>query len=231
MFLKIHYRFKKGMTLFSFFFIAIFILLGIWQQHRYEEKKLLLSLYHMRLNTEPVPFLTIKENENHAFQRVKVKGYYDHSSTLLIQNKIHQGELGFEVLTAFQVTGDHKQLLVDRGWVKQFSENNLPTDMQTITGYIKYNEYQFILGDNILRSNKLPFIIQKIDWKELGRLTHHDYYPFILRLNPTMPYGYIREWDMGNILPERHLGYMIQWFLMAIVLFVAYLCFSLEWKS
>ena len=87
-------------------------------------------------------------------------------------------------------------------------------------------EYAFILGPNILQPNLKPLVIQRINLKELSAFEHWQLYPFIVRLDQADPHGFLRNWQLFNILPERHMAYAVQWFVMALVLAIAYLMFS-----
>ena len=109
---------------------------------------------------------------------------------------------------------------------------NLPlikpvSGIQNIIGYVKdLNEYVFMLGKNIVAPNSRPLVMQKVDVASLQRLTHHSYYPFVLRLDSKQAHGFVRDWQPINVLPARHMGYVVQWFLMALVLLIAYIIFS-----
>ncbi len=46
---------------------------------------------------------------------------------------------------------------------------------------------------------------------ELGR----ELRPQRILLDPREPDGYVRNWQLGGITAERHLGYAIQWFAFA----------------
>ncbi len=215
------------------FFVLIFIWLGVWQLHRYHYKKILMNNYQSRLQAAPKPFSDIK-NEDIQFQSVIVKGRYLKDSVMLIQNRLYQGRLGFEVLTPFQVADSEKLLLVDRGWIEKPANQAIPKvtldqEVLTTTGYIKLlDEHQFILGKNILYPLIHPLTMQKIDIAELSKLTHFSYYPFVLRLALSEQNGFVRDWTITAVEPERHMGYAIQWFVMAFVLMLAYLGFSCD---
>ena len=146
------------------------------------------------------------------FQPVAADGRYVNELTMFVQNRFFKGQEGYEVITPFQIKGDKKLLLIDRGWVIKPKNGHLPKlhDIlaeQSLTGYIKLlNEYQFILGENILSEQK-PLVMQKIDLEELSRITAQTFYPFILRLDPELENGFVREWVITSTLPERHLVY------------------------
>jgi len=226
------FKFKIGFTLFCAFFLILFFLLGIWQLHRYHFKQVLLSTYQHESTAEPKPLSQVLATTQ--FQRVVVKGHYLNQLTMFIQNRFYKNQPGYEVLTPLKIPGEKKLLLINRGWVGEVSEKQLPviakvTDEQKITGYIKLaNEYQFILGKNILQPNQSPLVMQKVDLEEISQLTHQEFYPFILRLNPTDKNGFVRDWTVATVEPGRHLGYAVQWFLMTLVLFIAYFCFCIE---
>lgn len=201
------FTFKKGFFLLSLFFVVLFCVLGVWQVHRYHYKKLLLSASH---------------------QLTAFSGHYENALTILLQNRFYKGQAGFEVVTPLRIPGQKKLLLVDRGWTPSSHIPSVPEE-QHIKGYIKLlNEFQFILGKNTSNPTAIPLVMQKIDIDEISQITHQTYYPFVLRLDKNEANGFVREWVITTILPERHMGYAVQWFLMAIVLVIAYFCFCCE---
>ena len=226
------FKLRMGIGLFWAVFFGLFCALGVWQLHRYDYKKNLLATYQQRLASLPKPF----QADSQQFQTIVVTGRYLNQLTMLVQNRFYKDQPGFEVLTAFKIPHDEKLLLIDRGWISsQFREKgNLSTHSpvhgnDVVVGYVKFlNEYQFILGENILYPNASPIVMQKIDTKKLSEITHQAFYPFILRLSANQPNGFVRDWTITTVLPERHMGYAVQWFAMAFVLLIAYFCFCCE---
>jgi cytochrome oxidase assembly protein ShyY1 len=43
-----------------------------------------------------------------------------------------------------------------------------------------------------------------------------------LLLDPQDPDGYARDWRPGGMTPERHFGYAVQWFGLALTVIVVY---------
>lgn len=233
--LLFHYRkqiyqvqFRPGFLVFCLFFFSLFCALGVWQLHRYDYKKTLLQTYQQRLADTPRP---LSANPP-PFQRIITSGEYVNAFTVLVQNRFYRDQIGYDVLTPLRIPGDKNLLLVERGWIPEAGRDTIKSVTGTkhiIQGYIKYlDEYQFILGKNILAPKVSPIVIQKIDTKELSQLSHQTFYPFILRLNASEPHGFVRDWTISTVMPERHMGYAVQWFAMAIVLLIAYFCFCCE---
>lgn len=228
-------RCRIGFLLFCLFFISLFCALGQWQLYRYYFKQNLLASYHERAAAVPVSLISVVATQKDLqFQRVSIQGRYLNNQTLLIQNRFYNEQPGFEVMTPLQVVGQNKIVLIDRGWIAKPHDAALPVippavDQPQVVGSIKLlNESQFILGPNILQPKQKPIVIQKIDINEIGAITHAEFYPFIVRLGAEEKNGFVRDWTIIAVNPERHLGYAFQWFLMAIALAIAYVCFCLE---
>jgi surfeit locus 1 family protein len=230
-FLQRHYlvKFRLSFFLLCLLFFVLLCQLGVWQLHRYHFKKTLLTTYEQRVDERPQDFLAVVQKGDVQFQHVQVVGNYLPEKTMLVQNRVHDEQVGYDVITPFQIKGQNKLLLVNRGWVKSLmAEHNLQ-NVTSVTGVIKLlNEYQFILGKNILQPLASPVVMQKVDTLELSALLQAPVYPFILRLDAVAPNGFVREWSAVNVNPQRHMGYAVQWFLMALVLLGAYLCFCIE---
>lgn len=229
-----HFKFRIGFFLLCLFFFVLFCVLSVWQYQRYHFKKTLVSTYQQRLQAQPESLVdAVHAHKDMQFRQVKVTGQLDNAQTMLIQNRYYKGRMGFEVLTPLQIPGIKKLLLVDRGWIPKEKVSTLSKDLtQTspeLTGYIKLlNEQQFILGKNIYEPNKSPLIMQKIDVVELNHILNKKFFPYIFRLTTSENDGFIRDWTITAVMPERHLGYAIQWLAMALVLAIAYVCFSCE---
>jgi surfeit locus 1 family protein len=232
---KYQFRFRFGFTLFWLTFFCLFCVLGVWQLHRYHYKKNLLQMYQTRLTASPITLADALSSKDLTFQHVKLSGEYLNSQTMFVQNQLYNDQMGFEVLTPVRMPGDDKLLLVDRGWVAKPEQKALPiissvNGTQAINGHIKLlNEYQFILGDNVLNPTAKPIIMQKVDVAQISMLTHEAFYPFLLRLDVDAPNGFVRDSTaITTVMPERHMGYAIQWFVMALVLMIAYFSFCFE---
>ena len=228
------FKFKLVFSLLCLSLFCLCCVLGVWQLHRYAYKKNLIVNYQQRIKAAPIDFQTVLRQGDLQFKRIKIDGQYLNQLTVFIQNRFYHDELGFEVLTPLQIVGEKTLLLVDRGWIKKSNINSLVpvTAQQKITGYLKLlDEYQFILGKNVLQPNQKPLVLQRIDTKDLSQITHRDFYPFILRLSPDATNGYVRDWTIISVTPERHLAYAVQWFALALVLLIAYFCFCYERKE
>ncbi len=221
----------------KWFFILVIILfmtmvgLGFWQLQRYHEKQQLLSTYHRNMKAPPLPWNQFLVTGG-DFRRVTVTGHYLNCKTLLLDSRWHKSRLGYDLLTPFKVSGEDKVLLVNRGWVAAGrTRQDLPiievvSGKQTLNGYVLQPEKSgFMLGNTIESGNQPPLRIQQIDIKVIQQATDLDFYPYVLRLLPTDGNEFLQDWQIVNVTPPRHLAYAIQWFVMSVVLVIAYFIF------
>lgn len=227
--MRLHFRI--GFFFLTLFFVIVFCLLGIWQLQRYHFKQELMAAFETRSHSSPKPFLSVaNQGQDLPFQPVFIEGEFDNSKFIYLQNQMHKGQMGYEVLTPVHLPGESRLLLIDRGWLPQ-EQYKTWSSTQTrvrVTGYIKLlNEHQFILGKNIY-SFAFPLIMQKIDFKQIEEMTHESFFPFIVRATSDLHDGLTRDWIVTSMLPVKHLGYSIQWFLLAGVLMIAFFYFCRE---
>lgn len=224
------FEFKTGFFCLVSSLLILCCVLGVWQLKRYDYKNKLIQHYESNKMAPELGISFIHTANDLQFKKVAVTGYYLNKLTMLVQNRFYHGQLGYEVLTPLRIAHEKKLLLVDRGWIKQSNDValSIPEVEQSIRGYLKLNEHSFILGANILQPKTRPLVMQRIEIDELSRLTHESYFPFILRLDPALPNGFIRDWVIVTVLPARHLAYAIQWFLFAFILLIGYFCVSLK---
>lgn len=227
-------KFKLGFTLFCLVIISLCCVLGNWQLYRYHYKKNLLETYQQNKTSQPQPFLQLTGSDaTLQFKQVAATGEYQNDWTVILQNKPHKNKIGYEVFTPLKMTGEKRLLLIDRGWVPEEYNHTAPAipavkGQVEITGEIKLlNEYQFILGNNLLAQTS-PIMMQKMDVKELASVTQQEFYPFVVHLDAADKNGFVREWEITTVMPQRHLAYAVQWFLMAFALCIAYFCFCSE---
>jgi len=212
---------------------ALLLTLGFWQLQRYHYKLMLVKQYQIAKAKQPIDIHRLNQHSNMRYQQIKARGHYLNNKSMLLQHRFYRGRVGYDVLTPFKVVHQHKLVLVNRGWIPRdkATSSTIHTsstgDKHSITGTVKLvDQRSFILGKNVIDTNKWPLKIQKIDLPEIEILTHATFYPFVLRLNANQPDGFVRHWKIINNKPQRHMGYAIQWFAMALVLLIAFYFFS-----
>ena len=85
---------------------AAFIALGNWQTHRAQEKRALAARVEAALAGPPLKLPAHRvEAAQFALRRVVAQGEFVPAHTVFLDNKIHQGRVGYEVVTPLKIAG------------------------------------------------------------------------------------------------------------------------------
>ena len=200
---------------------AGFAALGRWQLDRGRAKAAYLEAHAAALTREPIGFASALEAG--APVRVAGEGRYDDSVTVLLDNRVRDGRVGFEVHTLFRPADGSRPLLVDRGWLPMPPDRTVPPiapagDAPTrVSGlYVAPPSYGLAVG-TLRWSRGAPALWPRLDLGALEAATGVELARAVVLLDDEAPHGHARAWrPLPNTLPpERHHGYAAQWFALA----------------
>lgn len=225
--------------MFTAVFAGSFIYLGIWQLERADEKNWLLDELKERRQQEGVSLSALPEDEEKlASHSVEIRGVYDPAHQFLLDNRVLEGRVGFEVLVPVYVPESEITALVNRGFVPMGRTRSdtpdippLPAGKQPISGHIYMPEENPLVDEsdgNLVGRPPWPIIVQVSNPALLQRELDRELFPYVIRLAEDDPHALPRDWRVTTIMPHRHWGYAVQWFLMALVVVIAWLAFSLR---
>ena len=226
-------RLNWKLTFFSIFFFASFINLGFWQLERKDEK--LRLLFKMaELSDRPGISPSSITSATQSGTPVAMKGRFDETVILLLDNKILDGAVGFEVLQLFRdQTG--LNFLVNRGFVpagRTRSSNievpELDESVGVFEGYLYLKQTNPYALEAVEVAYKFPQIVQHADFDELSKVINTKVSSFTIRMRENQAGALPRNWQVNNINPEKHQAYAVQWFLMSLAILVAWLCFTVR---
>lgn len=229
-----NFRFTPNwlMTMVALIFIALFVRLGFWQIQRADEKAKMLNAQQQRAQEAPVKW-TPMQSSPRQYQRLTVQGQYL-PHVFLLDNQHYQHQFGYDALSAF-VLQDGSVVMVDRGWIlgessrRVFPSYTTPKQQLTVNGAAYFpSKNQWLLGPSLEKKANNVTILESIDAKLLSHILQKKVYPFIIRLDKQDAYGFVREWEIVSMPPQRHLGYALQWFAMALVILIIFLALNLK---
>lgn len=223
------------------------VYLGHWQFNRYEYKlnlekqisinSLMPAIAHLPIDIEnPDTFKSLR------YRSLEISGYFLNEHTLLLDNQLVQGKVGYRVLTPFRWEGHTKWVLVDRGFIATGNDRQIAPyvwpvfEKMTLIGILNQPVHALTLPaifsqksdpskcDPIHHAaiDRPSTRIQKVDFSKLSMCLKNEFYPFIFQLKPNHPYGFHISLTPPVLNPERHLGYAFQWFTMALVSMIYY---------
>jgi surfeit locus 1 family protein len=217
--------------------LAAFVSLGWWQIGRAREKQAMIESF-ARGTLTSVVLQGVTVDELPRYQHVSVQGAYDPDHQILLDNMPSDaGQPGYRVLTPLKRPGDHTLLLVDRGWVPLGASRSERPDIAVSGGTRKVAGRLDQLPVPGMRlgpaqapgESGWPRVLNFPTREDLERILGTPVESRILLLDASNPDGYQRVWRPSlGFPPERHLGYAIQWFALAIVLMVVFIALSLK---
>lgn len=236
-----HSRPSIAATLATLFVVAVCLWLGFWQLERADSKAQWLQQQAQLSQSAPLTLaqaLLLPEPSN---QPVSVKGKFDNSHVILLDNRMFGQQAGYHVLTPLH-SESGQWVLVNRGWLARGTDRNvLPEiaaidDTVTVEGFTyQYSERTFTLADDDLTSPSWPLRVQKVEFDALAGILGVDLAPFEIRINTDINIETGAEmakvWQDASFGPERHHGYAVQWFAMAAAALIFFLVVSLRRHS
>ncbi len=218
----------------SFFLVVIYLLmlilligLGFWQLDRAKEKRLFLQ--QQKRITQNILKLTSETEDNLTllrYRKVMIEGHYEPQKQFLIDNQIVNAKAGYFIMTPFVFKNSTKAVLVNRGWLRANPDRSLLPDISLVDNQTqivgRINNFPSVglkLQGAEIPTEGWPSVVQVAESQVLAKKLGYDLFSFQVELDPMQPQGYNRQWLKKTIMPpERHIGYAIQWFGLAITL-------------
>ena len=205
-------------SVFTIFFILVFITLGSWQIIRLNWKNNLILEIEDSLKNPPVE-LTQSKKENYL--KIKTSGKIDFNKQIYLYNLDENGTPGFEVINPISI--DNENFLMNRGWIpfeKKDSQDLNLFDENNITGTLKLQGRKNIFKpDNNIEENYW-FSLNRED---ILKFTGKKFSKYIIYLDGNFQSPKPKK-ITANI-SNNHKKYAITWFSLAISILLLYLYF------
>ncbi len=222
--------------LFSVLMLPLLISLGLWQLQRAQEKATIQETWRAQQALAAVPLQDLVDVPELNFRRVSIRGEFDAEHYWLLENRILDGQLGYEVLMPFRLDADSAAagitvVLVNRGWVPagayrdQLPEVHTPAGPLTLSGsLVEPSDNQFIT-EVATPASHWPRKILEVDLDSLstslGEIGYaSDIYKRVLRIDAENIAALQVHWQPVNMTASKHQGYAVQWFSMAVALLI-----------
>jgi len=238
------------LTALAIMVVAAFARLGFWQLERANWKTDWLAQWQAAEQAPPRA-LTLEDLANGSgksasVRHVSVRGHWSDTPLILLDNRIRDGRVGIGFYRILALSDPSPELptalLVDLGW------QAWPPDRQLPSAEALRSASRLDAGVE-LRGLLLPWPGQGLAVGDAGRidsagrllLSRLDHEAIraawlsngtrqvvlanaVLKLDPSLPLGFTRDTEaLPNTLPpERHRGYAVQWFALALAVTLIY---------
>jgi len=203
--------------------LVLLISLGFWQLDRADEKRAIEDQI-ASANSGDVEFVTSVEFlKDKEYYHVRLQGSYIGDKQFIYDNQIVDQISGYYVLTPFILKGASKAVLINRGFIPWSGRRD---KLANVDIGEKLTEVKVQISIPVKRmelkvsetTGDFPVLIQALDLDEMSTIASLDFASVVGLLSPESENGFVRQWEPYTGSIERHIGYAIQWFLMALVL-------------
>jgi len=201
--------------------VSVFTYLTLWQIGRAEERKALM-LEIMQRSEMPIEALDDTGNvnlSNNRFRRFQIEGSFMNQHQVLLDNVVHDGKPGYEVITPFK-TSQGESLLVNRGWIATGRDRTVFPDISvneeplSVTVMLDKPRSAPVVGlDIVERDNRWNYLDLAFYRQQSGL----EIPGFLLLLAEDSPSAYKSRWPEIEDKSGMHIGYAIQWGVFALI--------------
>ncbi|MEE2002213.1 SURF1 family protein [Alkalimonas sp. MEB108] len=212
---------------------AVLIKLGWWQLSRASEKASQLQqlaswqaegpLNWQQLRQLPLPDVDLVQFAD--------EGRWLAPMVWLQDNKMVQGRIGYDVIIPVQFNRFEPPVLVNLGWVEappnrtELPELTIPEHLP-IRGVVRTSFGSFRLGQNLEEGDNWPMRIQQVELDSVNPYLPEPALAAVIYQMEASPF--LPHYQPVVMPPEKHRGYAIQWFLLAVAVLGVALAASLR---
>ena len=220
--------------------VPLFVAAGHWQWNKAAAKAEIQQQRDARQGAAAIAIAAMPvDAEALRYQPVVARGRYDVGHQILIDNRIHNGQAGYHVITPLNIEGSDLRLLVNRGWIPAPAERRevpqfaTPTDTVDISGTASLPSTRYFTlaperaGAADQAQNVWQTVWQNLDLVAYARVAGFAVQPIVVELGAhSAAGGFVREWRPADDRRTTNLGYAFQWWGFAATTIVLWLVFS-----
>lgn len=217
--------------------MAGFCALGFWQLSRMQQKQAMLGDVERVLSERRATSMALSGDVSRArnYDWAAGEGRFSDAPAVLLDNQQRDGRAGVRAYRVF-VPERGVPLLVELGWLPLAGDRTMPGIIRPpgrlrVQGLLAPPPAHGIVTAVATPQADGTLLTIGLDAANLpAALAQPALAPRVLKLDPDLPFGYVRDLDIlpNTLPPERHLGYAVQWFALALAVLAAALVLSLR---
>lgn len=218
--------FNRLQLVFGLIFLPVFVSLGFWQLDRADLKELRQKEY----DAAPRQLSDASEAERllagRLLQPIKSVISKTDARYFLLDNRTLEGRAGYEVMLPVLV--GQGWMLANLGWVQANPDRRILPDLDLgqderfeIEGVLSLPENLIQLTETMPEGTDWPLRIQSIDLQLFGKMLELPVEPILVKVYSQIDENIVpHKAALNSMPPERHIGYAVQWFGLAIAMFI-----------
>ncbi|HYD55655.1 MAG TPA: SURF1 family protein [Burkholderiales bacterium] len=149
-------------------------------------------------------------------ERVSLNGEFVARFTVFLDNKVHQRQAGYEVVTPLKLARTGEHVLVRRGWVAAPRTRDVLPEVRTPRGEVRI---EGVVQDRFPRLLAQGAgggkVRQTLDIEDFARETGLALQRRVIEQHSDTGDGLVREWPRPDLGVEKHQSYALQWYSLA----------------
>lgn len=148
---------------------------------------------------------------------VALRGEFDPTYTVLLDNKVYRGRPGYHIVQPLRVAGG-KHLLVNRGWAPagptrdRLPELRTPAGEVALTGMRLQHFAQAYAPDASAPQGK---VWQNVTVEQFAVWSGLALEPYVIEQHSALDDGLVRDWPRVESGAEKNESYALQWYALA----------------
>ncbi len=219
-------------TLAALCFFMLTLWLGNWQSGRAEEKRAMQARVDAAMREPPVHVGPQPVDRASVLdRRIEVTGRFDDTHTILLDNRVYQGRVGYHVLTPLRIEGGTRAMLVNRGWIPVGADRlrlplpPVPSGKVTLEGRAVDPHSRYVeLGDATPQGR----LWQNLAMDRYAAQHGLALQPVLMLQTSEQQDGLVRDWPRPDSGVAMHVGYAFQWYSLATTLVVLWLALNIK---
>ena len=209
---------------------AVCTSLGFWQLQRMHAKQAQLDAAARVLEDRAARPLALAADpaRTRGYDWAAGGGRFADLPPVLLDNQNRDGRPGVRAYRVFEPAQPGAlPVLVELGWLPLPGDRRLPQvpapDVERVAGLLLPPPSPGLAAPVVQVQSDGSLLVVTLDPQALApALGVAALAPRVLRLDPDLPVGYARDLDLlpNTLPPERHLGYAVQWFALALAMLV-----------
>lgn len=225
---SVQYRLPLIATVITFIAVVIMFALGMWQLQRAEQKEQRLDSMAKASGSAQMGIAQVLDDlDNMQDMPIRFMATADAQQYFLLDNKIHQGRVGYQVLVPLNTSSG--VVIANFGWVSALhSRDVLPAveidvNDDAYIGIVSFPTKNAFVTETAKVDGNWPKVLQAVDLEVLQQHYKQPMLPFVVKLTDDPKSGFVRQWQAIVMPPEKHIAYAVQWFLLALAAVIVFI--------
>ena len=204
---------------------------GNWQLGRAHQKESLQDSYDRATYQPPLRLgATRVDLADVRMRRVEVEGRFITEGLVLLDNKIRNGQAGYEVIMPLKIPESSMHVLINRGWIGAGPDRSRLPVIKTPDGIVKVVGMATVPGRflELSKDTSTGVVWQNLTIERYVARTGLEIQPIVVQQQSDLDDSLLRSWERPDFGVATHYGYAVQWFLFCGLIVVFYVYFHVS---